>query len=95
MAFNGNGDSPVNRRLVSLAQEDNGVPGMTSDLSLTSTTLTSRTSLTGLFFSGPAGSACNCDQSDDAASTLLVGLHSGLACILCCLLAILLGYKRR
>lgn len=36
MAFNGNGDSPVNRRLVSLTTGENGPTGMTFDLSLTS-----------------------------------------------------------
>ncbi|KAM6910432.1 immunoglobulin superfamily DCC subclass member 3-like [Xenentodon cancila] len=40
-----------------------------------------------------AGTSCNCDQSDSM-STLLVGVHSGLACILCCLLFILLGFRR-
>ncbi|XP_029695144.1 immunoglobulin superfamily DCC subclass member 3-like [Takifugu rubripes] len=68
VAFNGNGDSPVNRRLVSLTTGENGPT---------------------------ADSSCNCSQSDGSMSTLLIGLHSGLACILCCLLFILLGYKRR
>ncbi|XP_039974319.1 immunoglobulin superfamily DCC subclass member 3-like [Xiphias gladius] len=67
VAFNGNGDSPSNRRLVSLAEGGNAAA---------------------------AGLSCNCDQSDGSTSTLLVGIHSGLACILCCLLFILLGYKR-
>uniref|UniRef100_A0A3Q4BAG9 Uncharacterized protein n=1 Tax=Mola mola TaxID=94237 RepID=A0A3Q4BAG9_MOLML len=43
---------------------------------------------------GRTGRSCNCDPSDGSTSTLLVGVHSGLACILCCLLFILLGYKR-
>ncbi|KAK5613013.1 hypothetical protein CRENBAI_003025 [Crenichthys baileyi] len=42
---------------------------------------------------GPAEN-CNCNQSDPSMSTLLVGVHSGLACILCCLLFVLLGYRR-
>ncbi|XP_069576352.1 immunoglobulin superfamily DCC subclass member 3-like [Brachyistius frenatus] len=67
VAFNGNGDGPSNRRLVSLAEGG---------------------------ASAAAGQSCNCDQSDGSMSTLLVGLHSGLACILCCLLFILLGYRR-
>ncbi|XP_056237362.1 immunoglobulin superfamily DCC subclass member 3-like [Seriola aureovittata] len=67
VAFNGNGDSPSNRRLVSLAEGGN---------------------------TAAAGPSCNCDQSDGSMSTLLVGVHSGLACILCCLLFILLGYRR-
>ncbi|KAI3360374.1 hypothetical protein L3Q82_002239 [Scortum barcoo] len=68
VAFNGNGDSPSNRRLVSLTEGGNA----------------------------PAtGPTCNCDQADGSMSTLLVGVHSGLACILCCLLFILLGYRRR
>ncbi|XP_035529125.1 protogenin A-like [Morone saxatilis] len=41
-----------------------------------------------------AGQTCNCDQSDGSTSTMLVGIHSGLACVLCCLLFILLGYRR-
>ncbi|XP_061570641.1 immunoglobulin superfamily DCC subclass member 3-like [Cololabis saira] len=64
LAFNGNGDGPSSRRLVSLTED-----GDTS-----------------------AGTSCNCDRS--SSSTLLVGLHSGLACILCCLLFILLGFRR-
>nr|XP_046256495.1 immunoglobulin superfamily DCC subclass member 3-like isoform X1 [Scatophagus argus]XP_046256496.1 immunoglobulin superfamily DCC subclass member 3-like isoform X1 [Scatophagus argus] len=67
VAFNGNGDGPSNRRLVSLAEGAN---------------------------TAAAGPSCNCDKSDGPMSTLLVGIHSGLACILCCLLLILLGYKR-
>ncbi|XP_044064048.1 immunoglobulin superfamily DCC subclass member 3-like [Siniperca chuatsi] len=67
VAFNGNGDSPSNRRLVSLAEGRN---------------------------TAAAGPSCNCGQSDGSMSTLLVGVHSGLACILCCLLFILLGYRR-
>uniref|UniRef100_A0A3Q3MZ09 Immunoglobulin superfamily DCC subclass member 3-like n=1 Tax=Mastacembelus armatus TaxID=205130 RepID=A0A3Q3MZ09_9TELE len=67
VAYNGNGDSPPNRRLVSLAEEGNPAA---------------------------AGPSCNCDRSDGSMSTLLVGIHSGLACILCCLLFILLGYRR-
>ncbi|XP_074508558.1 immunoglobulin superfamily DCC subclass member 3 [Sebastes fasciatus] len=68
VAFNGNGDSPSNRRLVSLTDGGN---------------------------TAAAGPSCNCDQSHASMSTLLVGVHSGLACILCCLLFILLGYKRK
>ncbi|XP_030605768.1 immunoglobulin superfamily DCC subclass member 3-like [Archocentrus centrarchus] len=67
VAFNGNGDSPSNRRLVSLAEGESAAA---------------------------AGPSCNCDPSNGSMSTLLVGLHSGLACILCCLLLILLGYRR-
>ncbi|XP_045897697.1 immunoglobulin superfamily DCC subclass member 3-like, partial [Micropterus dolomieu] len=67
VAFNGNGDSPSNRRLVSLAEGQ-------------------KTAAT--------GPRCNCDRSDGSMSTLLIGVHSGLACILCCLLFILLGYRR-
>ncbi|CAI5661408.1 immunoglobulin superfamily DCC subclass member 3 [Oreochromis niloticus] len=67
VAFNGNGDSPSNRRLVSLADGERAAA---------------------------AGSSCNCDQSDGSTSALLVGLHSGLACILCCLLLVLLAYRR-
>ncbi|XP_047455016.1 immunoglobulin superfamily DCC subclass member 3-like [Mugil cephalus] len=67
VAFNGNGDSPSTRRLVSLAEGGN---------------------------SAAAGPSCNCDQSEASMSTLLVGLHSGFACILCCFLFILLGYRR-
>nr|XP_020474375.1 immunoglobulin superfamily DCC subclass member 3-like [Monopterus albus] len=65
VAFNGNGDSPSNRRLVSLTEGQN---------------------------TAATGPSCNCDQSEG--SMLLVVLHSGLACILCCLLFILLGYRR-
>ncbi|XP_039475845.1 immunoglobulin superfamily DCC subclass member 3-like [Oreochromis aureus] len=68
VAFNGNGDSPSNRRLVSLADGERAAA---------------------------AGSSCNCDQSDGSTSALLVGLHSGLACILCCLLLVLLAYRRK
>ncbi|XP_074539372.1 immunoglobulin superfamily DCC subclass member 3 [Halichoeres trimaculatus] len=68
LAFNGNGDSASNRRLVSLAEGGTTKPA--------------------------AGQTCNCDQSLSSSSPLLVGLHSGLACILCCLLLILLGYRR-
>ncbi|XP_031167177.1 immunoglobulin superfamily DCC subclass member 3-like [Sander lucioperca] len=67
LAFNGNGDGPPNRRLVSLSEGGNVAT---------------------------AGPSCNCDQSHGSVSTLLVGIHSGLACILCCLLFILLGYRR-
>ncbi|XP_034466329.1 immunoglobulin superfamily DCC subclass member 3-like isoform X1 [Hippoglossus hippoglossus] len=67
VAFNGNGDSPANRRLVSLDEGGN---------------------------TAAAGPTCNCDQSDGSVSTLLVGVHSGLACILCCIIFILLGYRR-
>ncbi|XP_068425810.1 immunoglobulin superfamily DCC subclass member 3-like, partial [Clinocottus analis] len=67
VAFNGNGDGPANRRLVSLAEEGNPAA---------------------------AGPSCNCDQTRGSSSTLLVGVHSGLACILCCLLLVLLGYRR-
>ncbi|KAM4735513.1 immunoglobulin superfamily DCC subclass member 3 isoform 2-T2 [Anableps anableps] len=67
VAFNGNGDGPSTRRLVSLSEGG---------------------------ASAAAGQSCNCDQSDSSLSTLLVGVHSGLACILCCLLFILLGYRR-
>ncbi|KAF1388582.1 hypothetical protein PFLUV_G00091790 [Perca fluviatilis] len=67
LAFNGNGDGPSNRRLVSLSEGGN-IPTV--------------------------GPSCNCDQSRGSVSTLLVGVHSGLACILCCLLFILLGYRR-
>ncbi|XP_008296556.1 immunoglobulin superfamily DCC subclass member 3 [Stegastes partitus] len=67
VAFNGNGDSPSTRRLVSLAEVGN---------------------------SATAGQSCNCAQSDGSMSTLLVGIHSGIACILCCLLLLLLGYRR-
>ncbi|KAM7382784.1 hypothetical protein PAMP_002494 [Pampus punctatissimus] len=67
VAFNGNGDSLSNRRLVSLSEGGN---------------------------TAAAGPNCNCDRSDSSMSTLLVGVHSGLACILCCLLFILLGYRR-
>uniref|UniRef100_A0A3Q1CFM8 Uncharacterized protein n=1 Tax=Amphiprion ocellaris TaxID=80972 RepID=A0A3Q1CFM8_AMPOC len=70
VAFNGNGDSPSTRRLVSLAEGGN--PG-----------------------AGRTGQSCNCAQSDGSMSTLLVGIHSGIACILCCLLLLLLGYRRR
>ncbi|XP_036067111.1 immunoglobulin superfamily DCC subclass member 3-like, partial [Oryzias melastigma] len=41
-----------------------------------------------------AAATCNCDQSSNSTSALLVGVHSGLACILCFLLFILLGYRR-
>ncbi|XP_028281027.1 immunoglobulin superfamily DCC subclass member 3 [Parambassis ranga] len=68
VAFNGNGDSPSTRRLVSLAEEGNAAA---------------------------AGPSCNCNHADGSMSTLLVGVHSGLACILCCLLFVLLGYRRR
>ncbi|XP_041798165.1 immunoglobulin superfamily DCC subclass member 3-like [Chelmon rostratus] len=68
VAFNGNGDGPSSRRLVSLAEGGN---------------------------TAEAGPSCNCDQSDGSVSALLVGVHSGLACILCCLLFVLLGYRRR
>ncbi|XP_013769049.1 immunoglobulin superfamily DCC subclass member 3-like [Pundamilia nyererei] len=68
VAFNGNGDSPSNRRLVSLAEGERAAA---------------------------AGSSCNCDQADSSTSALLVGLHSGLACILCCLLLVLLAYRRK
>ncbi|XP_041650358.1 immunoglobulin superfamily DCC subclass member 3-like [Cheilinus undulatus] len=68
VAFNGNGDSPSNRRLVSLSEGGN---------------------------TAPAGPTCNCDHSSGATSPLLVGIHSSLACILCCLLLVLLGYRRR
>ncbi|XP_017295438.2 immunoglobulin superfamily DCC subclass member 3 [Kryptolebias marmoratus] len=44
--------------------------------------------------SAAAGQSCNCDQADGSASTLLVGVHSGLACILCCLLLVLLYHRR-
>ncbi|XP_036931483.1 immunoglobulin superfamily DCC subclass member 3-like [Acanthopagrus latus] len=67
VAFNGNGDGPSNRRLVSLIEGTKTAAG---------------------------GPSCNCDQSNGSVSTLLVGVHSGLACILCCLLFILLGYRR-
>ncbi|KAM8734133.1 immunoglobulin superfamily DCC subclass member 3 [Acanthopagrus schlegelii] len=67
VAFNGNGDGPSNRRLVSLIEGAKTAAG---------------------------GPSCNCDQSNSSVSTLLVGVHSGLACILCCLLFILLGYRR-
>ncbi|XP_037532418.1 immunoglobulin superfamily DCC subclass member 3-like [Nematolebias whitei] len=40
-----------------------------------------------------AGQSCNCDQADGSMSTLLLGVHSSLACILCCLLLVLLGYR--
>uniref|UniRef100_A0A8D3DPQ2 Uncharacterized protein n=1 Tax=Scophthalmus maximus TaxID=52904 RepID=A0A8D3DPQ2_SCOMX len=40
------------------------------------------------------GRSCNCDQSHGSMSTLMVAVHSGLACVLCCLLFILLGYRR-
>ncbi|XP_029360820.1 immunoglobulin superfamily DCC subclass member 3 [Echeneis naucrates] len=72
LAFNGNGDSPSNRRLVSL--EDRGNSAAVSPVS-----------------AGP----CNCDQSDTSMSTLMIGIHSSLACVLCFLLFILLGYRRR
>ncbi|KAG7218840.1 hypothetical protein INR49_019682 [Caranx melampygus] len=68
VAFNGNGDSPSNRRLVSLSEG-----GSTA----------------------AAGPSCNCDQADSSMSTLLVGVHSGFACVLCCFIFILLGYRRR
>ncbi|XP_055359377.1 immunoglobulin superfamily DCC subclass member 3-like isoform X2 [Betta splendens] len=67
VAFNGNGDSLSNQRLVSL--EEGGKPAA-------------------------AGPSCNCDQSDGSVSTLLIGVHSGFACVLCCLLFVLLGYRR-
>ncbi|RVE63283.1 hypothetical protein OJAV_G00163960 [Oryzias javanicus] len=41
-----------------------------------------------------AAATCNCDRSSNSTSALLVGVHSGLACILCFLLFILLGYRR-
>ncbi|XP_059194995.1 immunoglobulin superfamily DCC subclass member 3-like [Centropristis striata] len=68
VAFNGNGDGPSNRRLVSLAEGGD---------------------------TAADGPTCNCDQSHGSVSTLLVGVHSGLACVLCCLLVVLLGYRRR
>ncbi|TKS82783.1 Immunoglobulin superfamily DCC subclass member 3 [Collichthys lucidus] len=91
VAFNGNGDGPSNRRLVSLAEGGDTAPGesLNNDLG----PLTSGTSLTQV--SPSAGPSCNCGPSDGSVSTLLVGIHSGLACILCCLLFILLGYRRR
>ncbi|XP_067365192.1 immunoglobulin superfamily DCC subclass member 3-like isoform X1 [Channa argus] len=67
VAFNGNGDSPSNRRLVSLEQGGN---------------------------SASVGPSCNCEHSDSSVSTLLIGVHSGFACVLCCLLFVLLGYRR-
>ncbi|XP_026226944.1 immunoglobulin superfamily DCC subclass member 3-like [Anabas testudineus] len=67
VAFNGNGDSPSTRRLVSLEEGAK---------------------------SAAAGPSCNCDQADGSVSTLLIGVHSGFACVLCCLLFILLGYRR-
>ncbi|KAM9782584.1 LOW QUALITY PROTEIN: immunoglobulin superfamily DCC subclass member 3-like [Neosynchiropus ocellatus] len=66
LAYNGNGDSPPNRRLVSLVEGGSSAPA------------------------GP----CNCDHSDGSVSTLLVGIHSGVAAVLCCLLVVLLGYRR-
>ncbi|XP_072249471.1 immunoglobulin superfamily DCC subclass member 3-like [Leuresthes tenuis] len=71
VAFNGNGDGPPTRRLVSLSEGGDAAAGRA------------------------AGRRCNCDPSDGSTSTLLVGVHSGLACILCCLLFFLLGYRRR
>ncbi|KAM3615096.1 uncharacterized protein V6R79_023219 [Siganus canaliculatus] len=68
VAFNGNGDSPSNRRLVSLAEG-----GHTAG----------------------AAPPCDCGQAHGSMSTLLVGVHSGVACILCCLLFLLLGSRRR
>ncbi|XP_077950365.1 immunoglobulin superfamily DCC subclass member 3-like isoform X3 [Gasterosteus aculeatus] len=68
VAFNGNGDSPVTRHLVSLAEEGNPVAA--------------------------AGPSCGCNQARGSTSMLLLGVHSGLACILCCLLLVLLGYRR-
>ncbi|XP_053743004.1 immunoglobulin superfamily DCC subclass member 3-like isoform X2 [Synchiropus splendidus] len=66
LAFNGNGDSPPNRRLVSLVEGGSSAPA------------------------GP----CNCEHSDGSVSTLLVGIHSGVAAVLCCLLVVLLAYRR-
>ncbi|XP_075995005.1 immunoglobulin superfamily DCC subclass member 3 [Genypterus blacodes] len=66
VAFNGNGDSPGNRRLVSLG--DGGAAGAPS---------------------------CHCDHSmGTSMSGLLIGVHSSLAFILCCLLFIMFMYKR-
>ncbi|XP_013855026.1 immunoglobulin superfamily DCC subclass member 3 [Austrofundulus limnaeus] len=45
--------------------------------------------------SAAGGPSCNCDQAKGSMSTLLIGVHSSLACILCCLLLVLLGYRRR
>ncbi|XP_068180838.1 immunoglobulin superfamily DCC subclass member 3-like [Antennarius striatus] len=67
VAFNGNGDGPTDRRLVSLAE--GGAPDA-------------------------AGPSCDCERSDGSTSALLVGVHSGVACVLCCLLLLLLGYRR-
>nr|XP_054596874.1 immunoglobulin superfamily DCC subclass member 3 [Nothobranchius furzeri] len=67
VAFNGNGDSPSTRRLVSLSEDQ---------------------------VSATAGQTCNCDQAAGSMSTLLIGIHSGFACILCCLLVVLLVYRR-
>ncbi|XP_033836468.1 immunoglobulin superfamily DCC subclass member 3-like [Periophthalmus magnuspinnatus] len=61
VAFNGNGDSSPNRRLVSLSD----------------------TNTTG----------CDCSRGDH--SSLLIGLHSGMACVLCCLLLVLLLQRHR
>ncbi|XP_075885116.1 immunoglobulin superfamily DCC subclass member 3-like isoform X2 [Nelusetta ayraudi] len=72
VAFNGNGDGPANRRLVSLADSGD----------------------TAAAAAAAAGQSCSCDRSNGSASSLLVAVHSGLACVLCLLLFILLGYKR-
>ncbi|KAM3873569.1 immunoglobulin superfamily DCC subclass member 3-like [Diretmus argenteus] len=67
VAFNGNGDSPANRRLVSLAESGS---------------------------SGGGGQSCNCDQSVEGSTPgLLIGIHTGLACILFCLLFLIFGYR--
>ncbi|KAF7645014.1 hypothetical protein LDENG_00212070, partial [Lucifuga dentata] len=69
VAFNGNGDSPANRRLVSLAEG-----GVNAAGALT----------------------CNCDHSvGGSMSSLLIGIHSSLAFILCCLLFIMFINRRR
>nr|XP_057908701.1 immunoglobulin superfamily DCC subclass member 3-like [Doryrhamphus excisus] len=67
VAFNGNGESPITRHLVSLEEDKNTA----------------------------AGPSCKCDWSESSRWTVLLGIHGGVACVLCLLLFILLGYRRR
>ncbi|KAM4600947.1 immunoglobulin superfamily DCC subclass member 3 [Polymixia lowei] len=68
VGYNGNGDGPANRRLVSLAESSaHNTAGRTS---------------------------CNCDQSEGSMTSLLIGIHISMACILFCVLFLMFGYQR-
>lgn len=99
VAYNGNGESDCSKKLVSLAEDGTSAKTRAGKLARFGTRdyvyYLSYKCVIIMFFAAGEETQCNCRGVESSVSSIVVGIHIGMACIIFCVLFLMFGYRRR